>query len=275
MNVRLDGDPIAVGTAYTLVDADGTETSQTVSTAGVISLKGGQTAIIPGIMSGTTFEVWEDDSHAEDYSVTYGISGNNVDASSMSGKASGTLYATAKVTVTVTNTPLHVGSLRITKTVVPSTDTTGFTFTVTLAPPEGTTLPSSFTVHFMNQTGEETTGTATLDENNRLVFEDVSHGESVVITGIPTGTQWTVEETGAEGYVTEVTTGETTADGATASGAIVPGETAVGYTNSKIYSMPAAGGAGTCLYTLGGALLIAAAGLSAYNKKRRKEVSGN
>lgn len=98
MNVTLDGTPLAVGTEYTLSDG----TRRTVSTAGVISLKSGQTATIANILSGTRFTVSESSDSAKDYIVTY--EKENTDEATVSAdKVSGVVRVDTDVKVIVTN----------------------------------------------------------------------------------------------------------------------------------------------------------------------------
>lgn len=99
MNVALDGEPIPAGTSYTLNDGS----TGTVTTAGIIELKAGQTATISNIISGTKFTVSEDSGSAEGYVVTYEQE-NADEAEVTSNGVTGVIRVNTTVAVEVTNT---------------------------------------------------------------------------------------------------------------------------------------------------------------------------
>ena len=78
--VKLDGNPLPVGTTYTV----GEET-QTVQTEGLLSLAPGETAVISHILAGSTFTVKETEDSAKGYTVTYTVDGETRTGDSVSG----------------------------------------------------------------------------------------------------------------------------------------------------------------------------------------------
>ena len=154
-----------------------------------------------------------------------------------------------------------------------------FSFTVTLQPGSSglETLPESYLVTLYQQDGTSAEIEVPLNSSGQIVLNGFKHGEKTVIHGIPIGSVWTIEETTTEGFVvkTEVTAGETAASGsgATTTGSIVAGTTAVTYTNQQTYVLPETGGTGTFQYTAGGILLTSTAALILLysDRKRRKE----
>ena len=95
-------------------------------------------------------------------------------------------------------------------------------------------------------------------------------GDTVTISGIPTGTFYRVTELTTEGYKVTVNGNEGyIVSGTMETGAIKPAS----FVNTPYYELPSTGGAGTGPYITGGLLLTAAASvLLLYNhKKRRKE----
>jgi hypothetical protein len=84
MTVLLNGQPIPVGTPYTLYDTEkfmngqgkhkiANNPDRAVTTAGVVTIPAGATAEIDNILAGTTFHVSEESGSAEGYVVRYGI----------------------------------------------------------------------------------------------------------------------------------------------------------------------------------------------------------
>lgn len=93
MEVTLDGALLPVGTPYMV----GTET-KTVETVGMISLKAGETAVIPNILSGTTFQVRETDASSKGYVVTY-----QIDGVQQSAPCTGKIKSSTQIKLLVTN----------------------------------------------------------------------------------------------------------------------------------------------------------------------------
>ncbi len=92
--VTLDSTPLPAGTAYTV----GGET-RTVATAGIITLAPGETAVISGILSGSTFTVTETTASAGDYIVQYQVDDSPASAS----PPTGVIKTNATVAVSVKN----------------------------------------------------------------------------------------------------------------------------------------------------------------------------
>lgn len=133
---------------------------------------------------------------------------------------------TADATVTATNlqedesilnTLKTDGSLKITKTVLPASEDT-FNFTVEL-----TSAKKSFDVKI-----GETTYTA---KDGTLIIEDISlgNGDAIVITGIPYGTAYKVNETAREGYTSYPKDG--------AQGTVTDGQETAAFTNAIVDPM--------------------------------------
>lgn len=148
-----------------------------------------------------------------------------------------------------------------------------FTFTITLDKGNSnvTSMPTEYPA--IRYSAGNDTGTAMTVEPGKEIT--LKHGESITISGIPIGATWTIEETAVDGYWTDYTVDGAAGSGVESTGTIDKDGVVVAYANHTTYQMPNTGGIGTHLYTLTGALLFAAAGLPLYNKKRRKEVSGN
>ena len=179
-------------------DINGTDTTVAVDASGkaTFKLKDGETITINGIPDGTTYEVLEQDYSANGYETTSTLdSGEIIDGET----------AQAKFT-----NHRDVGSLKITKEVAGNGEDapnalTEFEVTVELTPPQGVTLVGTW------EQGEESGNVAA---SNTFTLTD---GESVELTGLPTGTSYTIAEAdyAANGYITDIDTasGEIT-DGA-------------------------------------------------------------
>ena len=179
-------------------DINGTDTTVAVDASGkaTFKLKDGETITINGIPDGTTYEVLEQDYSANGYETTSTLdSGEIIDGE------------TAQAEFT---NHRDVGSLKITKEVAGNGEDapnalTEFKVTVELTPPQGVTLVGTW------EQGEESGNVAA---SNTFTLTD---GESVELTGLPTGTSYTITEAdyAANGYITDIDTasGEIT-DGA-------------------------------------------------------------
>ncbi len=69
--VAFDSIPIQEGTEYTHIAPDGTETTATVETEGIISLKANESALIEGLLAGSVFTVSETDESRGDYTLYF------------------------------------------------------------------------------------------------------------------------------------------------------------------------------------------------------------
>lgn len=146
---------------------------------------------------------------------------------------------------------------------------------VTGTVPEGESF--TFTITMLDFAGKRVTCTDTSGISTELSFDEqgeatvsLKQDESITISGIPAGTQWTIQETGAQGYVTTVTVADGEAQTTTTvSGTLNQGETNVVYTNRAAYQLPYTGSTGIrLLLLLGAGLTLTGGGLLLI--KRRK-----
>ena len=190
----------------TLTNEDGVKVDNTYETSegtltvtggeATFTLKGGETLTIYGIPEGTDYTVTEEDYSANGYETTSTLD-------------SGEIVAGQTAEAEFTN-HRDVGSLKITKEVEGNGEDapnalTEFDITVTLTAPAGVELVGEW------KQGEKSGKVAS---SNTFTLTD---GESVELTGLPTGTSYTVAEAdyAANGYITDIDTssGEIT-DGA-------------------------------------------------------------
>ena len=92
-------------------------------------------------------------------------------------------------------------------------------------------------------------------------------GDTVTVSGIPAGTFYRVTELTTEGYKVTANNSEGyIVSGTMQSGKIMP----AAFVNTPYFELPETGGPGAEKYTIGGLLLIMAAGmLLLYNHKKR------
>ncbi len=191
--------------------------------------------------------------------------------------SAGKLTGVTEQTAVFTNTLIR--NLIIKKDVVGSAASKAreYTFTVTLL--VGTSnaeLPANITGLLTKANNTTKTKTYELDSTGsfKVTLKD---GESLKLSGIPYLATWQVVETSADGFAVTYTVQSGTSAGSEQSGATASGNanaqnTTVSFTNTQLYSLPEAGGTGTYLYTLGGALLMTAAPLVyGYSQRRKRE----
>ena len=190
----------------TLTNEDGVKVDNTYETSegtltvtggeATFTLKGGETLTVYGIPEGTDYTVAEEDYSANGYATT-------------STGEDGEIVAEQTAQAEFTN-HRDVGSLKITKEVEGNGEDapnalTEFDITVTLTAPTGVELVGEW------KQGEKSGKVAS---SNTFTLTD---GESVELTGLPTGTSYTITEAdyAANGYITDIDTssGEIT-DGA-------------------------------------------------------------
>lgn len=166
-----------------------------------ISLEGNQYAVIRNLPVGTKYAVTEDPASAEGFEVSYE-------------NEEGSIEKDAARTVTVTNSVIpEIGNLTVEKTVRGSMGDRSrkFDFTICLSR-DGKPVSGSF--------DRTDSGKIEFDADGKAAIQ-LSHGESVTITGIPAGTSYSITEEGAdeEGYTTtsDGDSGTISADGSTAS----------------------------------------------------------
>ena len=177
------------------IDTTETEVSVDKSSSEVIirvSIKDGEYITIKDLPEGTTYEVTEDKANKDGY-FTW-----------IEGQESGTLNADAEVKFN--NKKPSAQSITLSKEVVGGTADVNkeWTFVITLKPDEHVTLSDKYsysgskdgTIDFKKQGDESSVGEVIL-----------KHGESIVISGLPENTSYTVTEKEADqdGYTTKVT----------------------------------------------------------------------
>ena len=178
---KMNGQPLA-GTfgGYTF-DANGRAT---------IEVTGGSTVSITGIPTGATYTVTE----AVDESFTTTVGDETTNA------ASGTITET-KSSAAFTNTR-KTGSVGISKTVVspiPAERTKTFTFTIQLS---DQTISGSFSGTVSGGTGTEETP-AVITFTNGAAEVTVNGGQTLTVTGLPTGVDYTITEATDSDFTTE------------------------------------------------------------------------
>ena len=102
--------------------------------------------------------------------------------------------------ITITNTR-SVADLELTKTVTGTEDTTKeFTFAITLTAPDGVTFAASYTA--VKTTADGTEEEITVDPSSAIQVT-LKADDSFVIKDLPIGTEYSIQETPAEGYTPE------------------------------------------------------------------------
>lgn len=267
--VTLDGQPLPVGTVYTV----GSE-QRTVENAGLISIGANETAYLSGILAGTAYTVEEQ--NADGYTVSYQVDGNARD-----GPVSGTVGVEQAIAVTVHNQEKGAQlQIPVTKTLyAPDGQSHTYTFRlIQLSDREGTA-----------EAGTAQTVSVTLDGSPQTVIFSLDYPRRAMETGT-----WifyyriteerddpefgTVYDQSVYTVAVEVTV---TAEEMSANiadiwkdGRSLGGNAAIGFANRlSSYVLPATGSMGTVPYTVAGAVLcILAVALLFYHRfARRKE----
>lgn len=163
------------------------------------------------------------------------------------------------------------GSLSLSKIVSGSTPEGGFSFTITLSPAVSDQV--SYPAKVYDADGNIVRQNEIVFTDGATVVNEVRSGETISISGLPVGTQWTITETTTDGYIVSYTVNGESCEGATSGGSIILGDTKVVCTNTQTYVLPETGGAGTTTYTLAGLMLMlcGTAYLLYRLKKRRRE----
>lgn len=259
--------PLSVGMPYTV----GSETRY-VEQAGIIILASGETAQLK-LLAGTYYEIVEvADANGtaltgeEDYRPTY------------EGQTIGRVDAPAsKVEITVVNT-YPTGTLTLEKTVV-NTDggsTSGeFSFEISFPvsdPWDPITVPVSYTGS--GQQHEGTTLQFTRNDASAVATVKLYHGETVRIEKLPSGASVTIKELFTDGYsVSWWVDGQ---NSLTKDADVLIGNdnsVSVACTNTTGYELPATGGIGTILWTVGGLLITVSALFMMYIYAKRKSAN--
>ena len=265
--------PVSSGTTYGITHANGGKETKTVAAQGILALNAGDTAELK-LLAGTCYQVKEVASGTgtpltgeEGYTPTYENDTGKVEE------------VDSTVQVTVTNT-FPNGALELTKTVrnTAGGDTSG-EFEFELKCPvkegwEGASCPVTYTSSGSGQTHTGGTLSFTPQDGYAVATVKLYHDETVTVSELPTGAQVTATELNADGYSVgwNADDSETYAKAVTVT--IPDGSVAsVTCTNTTGMEFPETGGAGTGLYTMGGLLLIAGAGILLLREraKRRRE----
>lgn len=137
IQVKLGGEPLAVGTEYKVENASGGTRTERVSEAGILKLKVGETAtIIKGILSGTTYEVTEDGANGDEFKTVYSGSvetageGTQEVSSQDPSKISGEFPLGKTVQIRVTNSNYFTGEIPISKECKGNNGTASFNFKI-------------------------------------------------------------------------------------------------------------------------------------------------
>lgn len=99
--LTIDDRPVPVGTAYTLVQADGAQTGSAISEAGKVTLHPGERAVFSQILAGSCVRLTEDPDSAAGYTVTY--IGTGIRLTDADGGVTGVIRADGTSQITVRN----------------------------------------------------------------------------------------------------------------------------------------------------------------------------
>lgn len=272
LSVMLDDLLLPVGITYQVGDE-----TRTVTETGIITLAPGETAVISNVLAGSTFTVKETDDSAQGYQVRY-----TVDSSPQQNQATGTVGLETTVNVVVNNTELGTAvSIPVQKMLTgPDGQEHTYTFTLTQVTDQtGTaTADPPFTQDMsISVTDEPVTSNFVIDypQNGSGTYY-----YKIVETSDPNDTM-TVYDSSV--YVVQVTVSAGENGALTAAvtaiwkdGTLLDGSPPVSFTNQfNRYELPETGGGGTQWFYAAGLLLMAAAGLVLYSKKRGKGASAS
>jgi len=229
---------------YSHTDSTGKMSSGTIKDGNTFTLKKDEIISITGIPKGTIYTITELLTENQNYNVTWTRQGtttlDNPNA------ITGTIENGITHTYTCTNVAL--GSLEVKKTIQntgdkPTDENAAFPIEVTLTDAEGNPLSGTFGGN------EFVSGKCTVN---------LKHNGTVVFTGIPVGTNFTVRETAHDGYHVSYQLGEQVATGEDGiSGTIDNGnEVCIQVVNTTGYELPETGGRGTATYALAGVMLM-------------------
>ncbi|MGN0972059.1 MAG: SpaA isopeptide-forming pilin-related protein, partial [Aristaeellaceae bacterium] len=193
---------------------------------------------------------------------------------------SGTVYHVTVAYDKVTVTPDIQGgvvnqltTLSISKQVTGSSELQQdtFGFTLTLTPPAGTTLQSSYSAQsFTWENGgwvaDGELGSVSVT-GSTITFR-LKHHQQLTIYGLPVGTSWAIAED-APGYKVTCKVDGKSVSGSQSSG-VLQGSTDVAYTNQSMAKLPETGGPGTQPYTWAGIMLCMLSALLYKLLKRRR-----
>ena len=273
--VTLDGNPLPVGTTYTV----GEET-WTVETEGLLSLAPGETAVISHILAGSTFTVKETEDSAKGYTVTYTVDGETRTGDSVSG----VIKTEHRTAISVNNSEQGTSVTIPVQKVLNAPDGLTHTYTLHL---EQVTSQTNLTPVDPAYTQELPLSITTEPVNSQFI---IGYSQAATET-LPATFYYKITETedpedtttqfDAAVYVAEVTVSDSGgALSATVTNVwkdnqkvtITEGTPAVVFTNGIIrYELPDTGGGGTTVYTAGGLLITTAAVFLLYNHAKRRK----
>lgn len=278
MTVTLSGTPLATGTPYR-VDGE----ARTVATAGIISLAPGQTAVIDGLLAGTTYTVQETAASAKGYTVTYTVDGQTLTGHD---SAAGTITPHSAVAVTISNSQKGITvDLPVEKTLqdneLGSVDR-DFTFRLTPIVSAEDQTPIGESLTYTLTVPARTASAVRADKAFSLTYAAVNMEQ------LPASFYYLLTEDAAdndpavqyddEAYVVCITISED------ADGQLIADVTCTGSDGTTVsvpafvnhltyYALPETGGTGTHLYTMAGLMLLCSAAYLLYRQKRRKEAN--
>lgn len=286
--VTLDGQPLPSGTTYTV----GTE-QHAVTDVGKITLSPGETAVISGILAGSTFTVKETEASSQGYVVTYTL--DEVEQTGSDG-VTGVIKTGTQTSISVNNA--EQGSevaIPVQKT-LNAPDGKEHTYTIQLEQVTDETGSTPVTPEFRQElpltiTAEPVTGQFTIGyvknslgtlPQQKFYYKITEKTDGITDTLFDTAV-YVVEVTVAnsEGTLTATITKVTKKDDKSGSREVAGDENTpqVSFTNQIIrYELPQTGGSGTIPLRVGGLLLTfgsAALLIHRYRKRRRGEKSSS
>ncbi|MGN0672794.1 MAG: Spy0128 family protein [Anaerovoracaceae bacterium] len=271
--VKLDDKPIAKGTEYKVDGAD-----KTVEKEGYISIKAGETALIENIIAGSEYSVKEVDSKGLEptYEVNnIPVEGGNVADIGVTGtinpqKESENIISAVKITNTEAGTAGVL--IPVTKTVEnPDGEDHTYTFNLKQVDKNGNDIDKPYT----SQMSITVSGEDPVTSSFRLGYSNDETGDYYYkISEAPVEETGTVFDTSV--YIVHVTVSNSDGEGLKAvltdkrKGDSEYNNDSLEFVNKlNSYELPQTGGPGTLLFTLGGILLILAAGSLLIYRRRK------
>lgn len=273
-NVTLDGNPVPVGTEYTV----GQEI-RTVTQEGIITISADETAVLTGIVAGSIFTVRETSDSAEGYVVGYVKDGQLLTED----YAEGMILSATTVEILVKNSEKGVDFVIPIEKILEEADEKDYTCVIELErvtafddmtpyePSLVKTLPITVSKETVQASFEVGISQATLGslpqkmyfritEQQSDEYENMIYDESVYVVEVTVSND--------SEYVNADITG-VWKDGIK----LDDGDDLIRFTNRLIhYELPQTGSTGTTVYSVGGSLIVFAAILGLYIKlKRRRE----
>ena len=256
---------VPVTVTKTVVNGSGTFrfTASVTKNGEPVDLRGvsGQTAVLSGdLYDKLSFSLGNGDSetlylpagcdltvteeHREGFVTEYSVGGDAAEGNSavIAGVSGGE-------TVEFINTGTVLPSLTVRKTVAGAATEEKFLFSLELYDGDGERIGDLSALGGENLSVDGDTATFLLGD-----------GEEIVITSVPSGATAVVTETSHPGYLASYRIGDSSSrEGDACTVPALGGDVAVTFTNRPGFELPATGGSGTFLYTLGGCALMASA----------------